>query len=79
MRAGLASLLQPCAIDVVFTSPPYPNEKDYTRATRLESVVLGLIKNKGDSNAPLNKDCCVPIRGNVYKHDDDDCWDCPQC
>lgn len=25
---------------IVFTSPPYPNEKDYSRATRLETVFL---------------------------------------
>ena len=30
-------------IDIVITSPPYPNEKDYTRTTRLESVLLGYI------------------------------------
>lgn len=34
------------SVDAVFTSPPYPNEKDYTRTTRLESVLLGLIANK---------------------------------
>lgn len=32
----------------VITSPPYPNEKDYTRSTRLESVLLGFIKNRQD-------------------------------
>src|SRR5581483_7716215 len=33
-------------IDAVITSPPYPNEKDYTRTTRLESVLLGFISNR---------------------------------
>ena len=33
-------------IDFVVTSPPYPNEKDYTRTTRLESIILGLLTNK---------------------------------
>jgi hypothetical protein len=33
-------------INCVITSPPYPNEKDYTRSTRLESVLLDFIKNK---------------------------------
>ena len=33
-------------IDAVITSPPYPNEKDYTRTTRVESVLLGIIKKK---------------------------------
>jgi len=36
------------SISAVVTSPPYPNEKDYTRATRLESVVLGLITSHDD-------------------------------
>ncbi|MHB1458836.1 MAG: DNA methyltransferase, partial [Armatimonadota bacterium] len=35
-------------VDIVITSPPYPNEKDYTRTTRLESVVLGLIRSRKD-------------------------------
>jgi tRNA G10 N-methylase Trm11 len=34
------------SIDAVITSPPYPNEKDYTRTTRLESVILELYKTK---------------------------------
>lgn len=44
----LSSLLPPSSIDGVFTSPPYPNEKDYTRTTRLETVVLGLAHNMTD-------------------------------
>jgi DNA modification methylase len=36
------------SIDAVITSPPYPNEKDYTRSTRLESVFLGYLTNKED-------------------------------
>ena len=39
-------VLPPNSIDAVITSPPYPNEKDYTRTTRLESVVLGLIRDR---------------------------------
>jgi len=33
-------------VGVVITSPPYPNEKDYTRSTRLESVLLGMVRTK---------------------------------
>lgn len=33
---------------IVITSPPYPNEKDYTRTTRLEAVLLGYLRNKHD-------------------------------
>lgn len=70
----LASLLlQPRTIDAVFTSPPYPNEKDYTRTTRLESVVLGFIKNKEDLRA-IKQGLLRSNSRNVYKHDDDDRW-----
>jgi hypothetical protein len=36
------------SIDAVICSPPYPAEKDYTRTTRLESVLLGFIRSKKD-------------------------------
>jgi DNA modification methylase len=35
-------------IDFVITSPPYPNEKDYTRITRLELVLLGFMRGRDD-------------------------------
>jgi hypothetical protein len=38
----------PCVIDAVITSPPYPNEKDYTRTTRVESVLLDMISDRED-------------------------------
>ena len=37
----LDHLIEDKSIDFVIASPPYPNEKDYSRTTRLESVVLG--------------------------------------
>lgn len=43
--------LGPQSVSAVITSPPYPNEKDYTRTTRLESVILGLIRNRQDLRA----------------------------
>ena len=43
--------LEPESVSAVITSPPYPNEKDYTRTTRLESVVLGLVCNRQDLRA----------------------------
>lgn len=46
-RASLAQL-EPSSVDAVITSPPYPNEKDYTRTTRLESVLLGFLRNRQD-------------------------------
>jgi hypothetical protein len=33
-------------LSAVITSPPYPNEKDYTRTTRVESLILGLMSDK---------------------------------
>ena len=39
-------VLEPNSVDAVITSPPYPNEKDYTRTTRLKSVLLGFINSK---------------------------------
>lgn len=39
-------VLRPGSVNAVFTSPPYPNEKDYTRTTRLESVILGFYEDK---------------------------------
>jgi len=69
----LSRVLEPASIDAVITSPPYPNEKDYTRSTRLESVLLGFIKNK----AELRELKRLLVRSNtrgVYKGDDDDRW-----
>jgi SAM-dependent methyltransferase len=69
----IASVLAPASIDAVITSPPYPNEKDYTRTTRLESVVLGLIRDKADLQALKRGMVRSNTRG-VYKADDDDQW-----
>jgi DNA modification methylase len=33
-------------ISAIITSPPYPNEKDYTRTTRVESILLRLMTDK---------------------------------
>ena len=45
---SLASVLRPRSINAVITSPPYPNEKDYTRTTRLESVLLGYVSSRSE-------------------------------
>lgn len=60
-------------IDAVITSPPYPNEKDYTRITRLESVVLGFIRNKMELRS-LKKSMIRSNTRTVYKTDEDDKW-----
>jgi DNA modification methylase len=69
----LEKVLQPNSINAVFTSPPYPNEKDYTRTTRLESVLLGFINNKAQLRALKEKLLRSNTR-NVYKDDNDDTW-----
>lgn len=66
-------VLEPASIDAVITSPPYPNEKDYTRTTRLESVLLGFIRNKADLQA-LKRGLVRSNTRGVYKGDDDDLW-----
>ncbi len=69
----LPEFLPPRSIDAVFTSPPYPNEKDYTRTTRLESVLLGFIQDRQDLKALKRTLIRSNTRG-VYKDDSDDAW-----
>lgn len=66
-------LIRPNSIDAVITSPPYPNEKDYTRTTRLESVVLGFFHDKKALRALKRTMLRSNTRG-VYKEDSDDQW-----
>ncbi len=65
--------LEPNSIDGIITSPPYPNEKDYTRTTRLESVLLGFLNDKAELKA-LKQGLMRSNTRNVYKRDDDDQW-----
>jgi hypothetical protein len=67
----LKNVLDYNSINAVFTSPPYPNEKDYTRTTRLESIILGFIKNTNQLK-DLKKNLLRSNTRNVYKNDDDD-------
>ncbi len=69
----IQAVLLPQTIDAVITSPPYPNEKDYTRTTRLESVLLGFIKTKADLRT-FKESLIRSNSRNVYKWDTDDCW-----
>jgi DNA modification methylase len=61
------------SIDAVITSPPYPNEKDYSRTTRLESVILNLIETPKELRAWKKTFIRSNTRG-VYKDDDDGAW-----
>lgn len=66
-------LLQSKQIDGVFTSPPYPNEKDYSRTTRLETVLLGFVCNLNELRSVKKNLIRSNTRG-VYKQDQDDKW-----
>ncbi len=65
------AVLESNSIDAVITSPPYPNEKDYTRTTRLESVLLGFINSKEELRELKKRLVRSNTRG-IYKEDDDD-------
>ncbi|HEX4086614.1 MAG TPA: DNA methyltransferase [Chthoniobacteraceae bacterium] len=70
---AILPVIPEASIDAVITSPPYPNEKDYTRTTRLESVLLGFISSKDELRALKRSMVRSNTRG-VYKGDDDDQW-----
>ncbi|MGH7932208.1 MAG: DNA methyltransferase [Candidatus Binataceae bacterium] len=67
----VSEILEPLSVDVVITSPPYPNEKDYTRTTRLESVLLGFVRDKQGLRS-LKQDLVRSNTRSVYKDDTDD-------
>ena len=66
----IAKLIPAESVDIVITSPPYPNEKDYTRTTRLETVLLGFITSKKELQALKRTMVRSNTRG-VYKSDSD--------
>lgn len=69
---SLPNLRKP-TVTAVITSPPYPNEKDYTRTTRLETILLGLVRDK-ESLRELKKTLIRSNTRGVYKPDNDDQW-----
>jgi DNA methylase len=62
------NIAEPGSVDAVITSPPYPNEKDYTRTTRLESILLGFIRTKQDLRS-LKQHLVRSNTQGVYKSD----------
>lgn len=66
-------LLELESIDACITSPPYPNEKDYTRTTRLETVLLGFVNDKSELQL-LKKGLLRSNTRTIYKGDNDDEW-----
>lgn len=69
----LNDVIAPNSIDAIITSPPYPNEKDYTRTTRLESVVLGFFEDMAHLRT-FKKNLLRSNTRGVYKADNDDMW-----
>jgi len=68
---NISSVIAPRSVDAIITSPPYPNEKDYSRTTRLESVMLGFVEDRQDLRTVKKRLLRSNTRG-VYKADDDD-------
>ena len=67
------TVLVPRSIDAVITSPPYPNEKDYSRTTRRESVLLDFLHDRPALRAQKRRFLRSNTR-NVYQADNDDDW-----
>ncbi len=65
--------VEPNSVCCVITSPPYPNEKDYTRITRVESVLLGLIANKQELRS-VKESLLRSNTRNVFVRDNDGEW-----
>ncbi|MCW5590479.1 MAG: DNA modification methylase [Burkholderiales bacterium] len=53
--ARLPSSLPPNSIDLIVTSPPYPNNYDYADATRLEMTFWGEIESWGDLQGAVRR------------------------
>ena len=69
----VGELLEPSSVNAVITSPPYPNEKDYSRTVRLESVLLGYLSSRSDLQA-MKKGLVRSNTRGVYRDDADDAW-----
>ena len=69
----IGGLIPPQSVDAVICSPPHPNEKDYLRIVRLESVLLGFIDDQPHLRTLKKRLVRSNTRG-VYKGDEDDKW-----
>lgn len=69
----VASMLGAESVNAVITSPPYPNEKDYSRTTRLETVILGFVSEIGDLRR-IKKSLVRSNTRSIYKDDNDEVW-----
>jgi DNA modification methylase len=43
-----SKFIKPHSVDFIFTSPPYPNDMEYTRQTRLDLFLLDYVNNLND-------------------------------
>ena len=69
----IEEIIPPKSVNAVITSPPYPNEKDYSRTTRLELVLLGFVNSMQELREVKKTFVRSNTRG-VYKADEDDKW-----
>ena len=58
-------------LDAVITSPPYPNEKNYSRITRIENLISRCVEDRA-SLKRLKKGLLRSNSQNMYKGDADD-------
>jgi hypothetical protein len=72
-------LLEDESVDLVITSPPYPVDKDYTRATRLELSILDLARSNEDLRE-IKERMIRSDTKNIYKsdHERDNIQDVPE-
>lgn len=70
---SVENFVKPKSIQAVITSPPYPNEKDYSRITRLESVLLDFVTTREDLRT-IKKSLVRSNTRGVYKSDNDAAW-----
>lgn len=70
---AMTSLLEPHSVTAVITSPPYPNEKDYSRITRLELVLLGFLRSRRELRH-LKQPFLRSSTRNIFRSDTDDLW-----
>jgi len=61
--------VKPASIDLIFTSPPYPTDIEYTRQTRAELYFMGFIHSMKDVQA-IKKRMVRGSTKNIYKDDD---------
>jgi hypothetical protein len=67
--ARVAASIPDDAIDLVVTSPPYPNNYDYADATRIEMTFLGEIERWGDLQGTVRKHLVRSCSQHMVRYD----------